>query len=187
MPLTISASVSPFVFSTTLASVGRDLRGETVASRASTRCTCADSTLAHLADRALQFSFERAAVVDALREVRHSPRRLVEQLESGATGHWDAALRERDARFRQIADRDHDVRAAALEFVFHAGLIELVGHLRHALERNADERRHPGRSAGPLRHGEDQPGGSNANDEYEYSSSATEEIGERREEIGHLI
>ena len=142
---------------------------------------------AHLADRPLQLSFERATVVDALREIRHSPRRLVEQLESGTTGHRHAALRQRDARLREIADGDHDVRAAALEFVFHAGLIELVGHLRHALERNADKRRHPGRSAGPLRHGEDQPRGGNADDEYEYSSSAAEAIEERCEEIRHLI
>ena len=89
--------------------------------------------------------------------------------------------------FARSADGDHDVRAAALEFVLHAGLIELVGHLRHALERNADERRHPRRSAGPLRDGEDEPGGSNADDEDECSSSAAEEIRERSEEIRHLI
>jgi hypothetical protein len=84
------------------------------------------------------------------------------------------------ARLGQVVDGDHDVRAAALEFVLHAGLIELVGHLRHALERNTDERGHPRGRTGPLRDGEDQPGGSNANDEYEYSSSAAEEVGERR-------
>ena len=83
----------------------------------------------------------------------------------GTTGRRNAALRQRDTRLREIARGDHDVGAAALELVLHAGLIELVGHLRHALERNADERRHPRRRARPLRDGEDESRRGDADDE----------------------
>ena len=57
---------------------------------------------AHLPDRALELSFERAAIVDALCEIRHPPRRLVEQLEPRAARVRQAALCERDARLREI-------------------------------------------------------------------------------------
>src|SRR6185295_7555677 len=46
-----------------------------------------------LADRARELALERALVGDALREVGHAPRRLVEQLEAGPAVRRQAALR----------------------------------------------------------------------------------------------
>ena len=94
---------------------------------------------AHLADRALELSLEGAAVVDALREVRHAPRRLVEQLEAGPALAGHPATGEGDARLGDVRSGDEDVGAAALELVEDAGLVELVRHLSDALQRNAAE------------------------------------------------
>ena len=111
---------------------------------------------AHLADRALQLTLQRAAVVHALREVRHPPRRLVEQLQAGTSLGRHSLAREQHARLREVGGRHHDLRAALIEAVLDAGALQLVRHRAHLLEREPGERGHPRRGGRPAREHEDE-------------------------------
>src|SRR5690606_14197355 len=69
----------------------------------------------HLRYGALQLSFERTTVIHSLGEVRHTPRRLVEKLESRPSGGWHAVLGQSDTRTGELAGRHHYPGPAALQ------------------------------------------------------------------------
>jgi hypothetical protein len=139
---------------------------------------------AHLADRALELPLERAAVVDALREVGHPPRRLVEQLEPGAARVGQPAVAgERHARPGQVVGLHGQLGAALLEVVLDPGLGELVGQLAGLFDGDVAERRHPGGLRRPARDAEDQPRGEEADQQDERAARPADAVDQGRERL----
>ncbi|MCU0634960.1 MAG: hypothetical protein MUE41_08810 [Gemmatimonadaceae bacterium] len=97
----------------------------------------------HRSDGALEFSLERAPMVDALREVGHPPGGLVEELEPGAPGRRQRLARERDACTRRVGGLHQDLGAPLLQPVLDARLGQLVAEHTAGLDRHAVEERHP--------------------------------------------
>src|SRR6185437_13188719 len=83
----------------------------------------------HLADRALELSFECAPVIDSLREVSHSPRRLIEQLHAGTSSRRKPRLRQSHPRTRNVVGAHQNVAAATIQLEPDPGSRELVRHL----------------------------------------------------------
>src|SRR5207245_2245594 len=97
-----------------------------------------------------------------------------------------AASSQRDARLREIGDGNQDVRAAPLELVLHAGLIELVGHLANALERNATECGRPLWLTGPAGQPENHRRGNDADDGDDDSATAADAADQGLNDRRHL-
>jgi hypothetical protein len=139
----------------------------------------------HLADGAFEFALERAAVVDLLREVRHAPRGLVEQLETGAAGVGRLAGGEVHAGAGEIVVRHQDRGAGAIEFVRDARLGKLVGHRLDLLHRHVRvERDHRGGGC-PARHAEHERGHQHADRDDRRLTAAAETAHDGIEEGVH--
>ena len=89
----------------------------------------------HVRERPLQLSLERSTIVDALREVGHAPRRLIENLETGRVGGpRQALLRQQDTSFRREAVRNRDHLPTACELEVNARFFQALGGLADTLD-----------------------------------------------------
>jgi hypothetical protein len=70
---------------------------------------------AHLLDGALELALQCPPVVDALREVRHAPRRIVEELKALSVVRRDPGPGERDPRPRCVTRANHDLCTTGAE------------------------------------------------------------------------
>jgi len=141
----------------------------------------------HLADGPFEFALERATIVDLLREVRHAPGGLVEQLEAGAAGVGGVAGGEVHAGTGEIVVRDEDRGAGAIELVRDTRLGELFGHRLDLLHRHVRVERDHGGGGGPARHAEHERSHQYADRDDRRLTSATEAAHDGIEEGVHGV
>jgi hypothetical protein len=130
---------------------------------------------AHVRDRTLELAFESTPVIDALREVRHPPGRLIEQLEPGTALLRQAVPRQGDAGTRQVRLADLDFQPAASETIVVSFLIQLRRHCTDVFERHRGQQNGPvggGRIAGN-RHDEKYGQRAGSNDHSRAAASVT--------------
>src|SRR5690606_3880344 len=109
----------------------------------------------HLLDRPLQLALQRAPVIDPLREVRHPPGGLVEQLEARPARLGDPVARQRNPHPCQVRVPNPHHRAGTVQPVLDPVLLQLRRDLADHRERHPRQQRNPRRRRRPAGDGED--------------------------------